>query len=78
VSFLAVFFHMRFSRLFGVSARVRTMACRSMSVVSCLLVIAGFVVLGRFAMMLRSMGVVFGCLGVMLRSFLRHRDFLLG
>jgi hypothetical protein len=53
-------------------------ACGSMRVVSSLLVMAGVVVLGRFAMMLRSMGVVFGCLGVMLCSFLRHLDFLLG
>ena len=63
---------------FGVGAGVRTVTCRCMSVVSGLFVLAGSVMLGRFGMMPRSMGVVFSCLGVMLRSFLRHRDFLLG
>jgi hypothetical protein len=77
-SFFAVFVHMRFSRLLGVRARVRAVARRRMSVMSGLLVLASLVVLGCFAMVLSSMGVVFGCLCVVLRSFLRHRDFLLG
>jgi hypothetical protein len=72
-SLLPVLFEMRFCRLLGVGARVRTVARRGMSVVCCFLVVASVVMFGGFAMVLRSVGVVFGCLGVMLRSFLRHR-----
>ncbi len=49
-----------------------------MSVVSGLLVMSSLMMLSCFAMVLRSMSVVFGCFVVMLRSFLRHCDFLLG
>jgi hypothetical protein len=72
-SLLAMLFSVRLSLLLSMAARVCTMARRGMSVMGCLLVMAGFVVFGRFAMVLRSMGVVFGCFGVMFRSFLRHR-----
>jgi hypothetical protein len=63
---------MRFCGFLGVGARVRTVTCRGMSVVSRLLVMAGFVVFGRFAMMLRCLRVVFGRFGMMFCSFLRH------
>jgi hypothetical protein len=72
-SLLTMFFNMRLARLLGMRARVSGMSACRMSVVRSLLMMARRVVFGGFVMVLRGLGMVFGCFGVMLRSLLRHR-----
>jgi hypothetical protein len=58
--------------LLGVHAGMRSMPACGMRVMSGLLVMARSVMFGGFAMVLRGLGMMFGRLGVMVCSFLRH------
>jgi hypothetical protein len=58
--------------LFGVHAGVRSVSARGVRVMRRLLVMSRSVMFGGFAVVLRGLGMMFGRLGVMVRSFLRH------
>jgi hypothetical protein len=62
--------------LFGVMRRVHVVTLRQMGMMRRRLVIAAFVMLGSFPVMVGRMLMVRGGLRVMMRSFLRHCDFL--
>jgi hypothetical protein len=61
-----------FARLFGVMTGVGGMAMRDMGMVAGLFVISSGVMLGRCAMVFRSMFVMFGSFQVVLFSLFRH------
>jgi hypothetical protein len=54
----------------GMVVGVLMMAMRGVRVMRCLLVIAGLMVLCRFLVMVRGVGVVLRCFVMMLRGFL--------
>ncbi len=60
----------------GVMRRVHVVTMRQMGMMRRRLVIAVLVMLGSFPVMVGRMLMVLGGLGVMMRSFLRHDDFL--
>jgi hypothetical protein len=74
---LAVLFRVMFSGFIRVVTRVRRMAVRRVRVVGGLFVLAVIVMLGRFTMVLCSVLMMLGRLGVVLRPFVFH-GFLLG
>jgi len=53
-----MFFDMRFSRFFGMMSSVTGVSACGVRVMCCLFVMTGFVVLGSFLMVLRSMPMV--------------------
>jgi hypothetical protein len=61
-----------FRRFAGVMGRVLCVALRGVRVVSCALVIAGFMMLSGFTMMACCVFVMLCCLVVVVRCFLRH------
>ncbi len=62
-------------RFVGVLLCMYGVAVRQVGVMGCFLVIAGFVVFGGFAMVLRRLVVVVGCVFVVLGAFVRHSNF---
>jgi len=60
----------------GMMRRVHVVTVRQMGMMGCRLVIAGLMMLGSFPVMVGRMLMVLGGLSVMMRSFLRHSDFL--
>jgi hypothetical protein len=63
---------MEFRRFAGVMGCVLSVALRRVRVMGCGFVIAGFVMLAGFTMMACGVFVMFCCLSVMVRCFLRH------
>jgi len=62
-----------FARLLGVIRGVQMVPMRNVGVMPSLFVITGFVMFGRFTMMMRGIFMMLGCLLVMLRAFMfRH------
>jgi hypothetical protein len=57
--------------LVRVMRRVQAVGVRHMGVMPCLLVITGFVMLGRLAMMMRGILVMLGCDVVMVPALVR-------
>ena len=62
----------KFCRFAGVMCGALCVAVRGVRVVSGALMIAGFVMLAGFTMMARRVFVMFSCLLVVVRCFLRH------
>lgn len=73
---LAVGFDVVLRGVLGVLHGVHVVAVGQMSVVTRCLVIAFLVMPCGFAVMTRSVLVVLRCLGVMMRRFVRHGEFL--
>jgi hypothetical protein len=69
---VSVMLYVQFGCLFGMMTRMMGMPAGGVRVVRRRLVIAVFVVLCRFAVMLRRMVVVLSCVMMMLRCFFRH------
>lgn len=74
--FVPVVLNVGFGCLGGVVGGVVQVALRRVRVVGGRLVVAGFMMLGGFAMVRRRMLVVFGCLKMVLRCLFRHADLL--
>ncbi len=68
----AVLLSVGFTGVFRMSSRMRSVSTCGMRVMSCLFVISLIVMFSRLAMVASSMGVMFGGLPVVLRSFFRH------
>jgi hypothetical protein len=71
-----MFFHMRLCSLFGMMSAMGHVAARAVSVMCCLLMASCFVMLRSLGMMFRGVGVVLGSLFVMFRCFFGHRILL--
>lgn len=65
-----------FGRFLGVMGRVGVMSLGYLGMVRRLFMIAGFVMLGSFAMVIGRVLMMIGGFGMMMCSFLRHGDFL--
>jgi hypothetical protein len=70
--FLPVFLGVSLGCLFTMIAGVSCMSSRRVCVVCALLMVSGVIVLGRFTVMVGSVGMMFRCLLVMFGCFLRH------
>jgi hypothetical protein len=70
--FIAVLSDMRLGRFTVVAFGLEMMTMRQVGVMSCFLVVAGFVVLGGLVMMLRGMLVMLGRFLVVLMRFVSH------
>jgi succinate-acetate transporter protein len=71
---IAVFSEMRLRGLTVMTFCLEVMTVRQVGVMSCFLVVAGFVVLGGLVMMLRGMFVMLGGFLVVLMRFVSHGD----
>jgi hypothetical protein len=70
--FLAVLLHMGLAGMLGVLSRVKRMASGCVGMMCGFLVMSAIVVLGRFAMMVRSVSMMFCGLPMVLGCFFRH------
>jgi hypothetical protein len=73
---MTVVLHVRLRGFLRVMHSVRMMSARGVRMVSCLLVIAGGMVLGGFRVVMGRMTVMLGCFLMVLSCFFRH-SFLL-
>ena len=70
--FLAVFLHVGLASVLGVVSRVKRMASSRVGMMCGLLVMSAIVMLGRFAVMAGSVGMMFCGLPMVLGCFFRH------
>jgi hypothetical protein len=67
-----VLVHVSFTSFFTMVGSMMRVATGGMGVMSCLLVATGLVMFGRFGVVARSVGVMFGGLLMVLSSFRGH------
>jgi hypothetical protein len=76
--FLAVLLHMGLASFLGVFSRVKRMASSRVGMMCSFLVVSAVVMLGRFAVMVGSVSMMFRGMPVMFSCFFRHKYHLCG